>query len=494
MVSTEPHSSATQLDVLIVGGGFSGIYQLHALGKRGYQARIVEAGSGLGGTWRLNQYPGARVDSDVPIYTIGIEELWKEWNWTERFPGWQELQAYFDWVEEKLDINQDVDYNTRVVEAQFDEQTNRWVVKTDKDIVYHARFLSLCTGFASKSYTPDIPGLGSYAGTLVHTNQWPDSGIDVRGKRVGIIGTGASGVQVIQEIAPLVKHLTIFQRTPNLALPMTQRSLTVEMQEKEKKEGLYPFILNRRPQTFGGFHFTPSDKNTFDVTPEERRLFFEQQWAEGGFRFWLAGYADLFLNDEANDEAYAFWRDKVRARINDSHLQEKLAPWKKPHPFGCKRPCLEQVSQDVILMEGVHRLTGIQQFYEVFNQPNITLIDVNENGIAEITPRGVLTQDRLEKEFDILILATGFDSVTGGITQINIKGTDGTSIADKWKDHLQTYLGMTTANFPNMFWVYGPHGPTAFCNGPTCGVSFVIVVLNERTLTGSQRRCKAIGS
>ncbi|KAF5364616.1 hypothetical protein D9758_005630 [Tetrapyrgos nigripes] len=440
------------IDALIIGAGFGGVHQLIHLRSLGLSTKIFEAGSDFGGIWYWNCYPGARVDSDLPIYQLSLPSLYKTWNYKEKFPGWKELREYFHHVDQTLDLSKDVYFNSRVSEAEWDGKEDRWVVKTeDGKKVAKARFLLLCTGIGSKYYIPDLKGLSSFKGIMHHTARWPQEGVDVKGKRVGIIGTGATGVQVIQELAPDVGHLTVFQRTPNMALPMQQGQVTAEMQESMKAEGLYTTFFKRCRQTFGGFAYDLiQDKSALDVSPEERRLLWENLFEQGGFRFWLANYGDMFTSQQVNDECYAFWRDKVRARLNDERMKEKLAPMVKPHPIGCKRPSLEQ------------------RYYEVYNQDNVTLVDINETPIDEITPKGIRTKDGTEYEFDILVLATGFDIVTGGITAIKVKGTDGEAIGDKWKNGVYTYLGMTTATYPNMFFLYGPQGPTSFCNGPSC--------------------------
>ncbi|RDB15910.1 Baeyer-Villiger monooxygenase [Hypsizygus marmoreus] len=445
----QPSLSNQELDVLVVGAGFGGAYQLYRLRQAGFSVKVFESASNLGGTWYWNCYPGSRVDSDFSIYQFSMEELWKDWSWSERFPGQKELVEYFDYVDKKLDLRRDITFDTRVTAAHFDTTTNRWVVTTQNGITVRPRFLILCTGFASKPLIPDYKGLGTFKGVIHHTSRWPQEGVKWAGKRVGVIGTGASGVQVIQECGPDVSHLTVFQRTPNLALPMVQRKLDEKAQKKMKEE-MYPYIFRRRLQTFGGFHFDTIKTSLFDLTPEELYLELDELWSKGGFHFWLGAHFDTFTDERANDELYAFWQKKVKARINDPEMQRKLAPIVAPHPFGTKRPCLEQ------------------RYYEVYNQPNVTLIDINENPISEITPKGVKTRDGVEHELDILVLATGFDAVTGSIAQIDIRGTDGVLIGEKWGKGLSTYLGLTSANFPNMFFLYGPHGPTAFCNGPTC--------------------------
>ncbi|KAG6860032.1 hypothetical protein C0995_000252 [Termitomyces sp. Mi166 len=439
------------LDVIIVGAGFSGVYQLYKLRKAGFSVKVFEAGSGLGGIWYWNRYPGARVDSDFLVYQFSLEELWKDWNWREKFPDRQEIVEYFDYVDTKLDLSRDISFNTRVTSASFNITTNRWSVFTDTGVIVNPRFLVLCTGFAAKPLFPDIPGLDTFQGVVHHTSSWPEAGFDMTGKRIGVIGTGASGVQLIQEAGPIVAHLTVFQRTPNLAVPMVNQSpLSAAAQNKMKRE-MYPIIFKRREQTFLGFHYDTIPRNLFDLSAEERYLLLDDLWSQGGFRYVFASCKDVLLNEKANDETYAFWRKRVHERVRDPEMQRKLAPEKAPHPIGAKRISLEQ------------------SYYEVFNQPNVALIDINENPIVEITPKGVKTRDGVVHELDVLVLATGFDAVTGSISQIDIKGTDDVAIGDKWKkEGLSTYLGMAVSGYPNMFFPYGPQGPTAFCNGPTC--------------------------
>ncbi|KAK7054367.1 hypothetical protein VNI00_003561 [Paramarasmius palmivorus] len=444
------HKEELELDVLIVGAGFGGLYQLHHFRKLGYSVKIFEAGSQMGGVWYWNCYPGARVDSPTPIYAFSFEEVWKDWTWTERFPGWQELRAYFRHVDQKLHLSKDVYFNTRVTQARWDATRQRWLVRSENGIAAHARFLVLTVGFASKPYIPAFKGVDRYEGVCHHTAQWPDGGVDLKGKKVAVIGTGASGVQVVQQLGEEreVEHLTVYQRTPNIAIPMRQCSLDVKAQEENKE--LYPVIFRRRLQTYSGMIMSRSLKPYYSMTPEERILALEDAYARGSFEFLSTICIDLTTNKAANSEVYQFWRKKTRARIRDPRMQDILAPRAAPHPMGARRHSLEQ------------------SYYEVFNLPNVDLVDTSETPITQFVPKGILTSDGIEREFDVIIFATGFDSVTGGITQIDIRGVDGSSIADKWKNGVYTNLGMTTSNFPNMFFVYGPQSPTAFANGPSC--------------------------
>ena len=453
-MSTEKNSDTNKkwpdgdLDVLVVGAGFHGLYQLYQLRKRGFSVKVVESAPGVGGTWYWNCYPGARVDSSIPNYEYSIEELWRDWNWTERFPSWEELRAYFQYVDKKLDLGKDIYFNTRVDSAEFDTDQDRWKITMQDGATIHARYFVLCTGLTTKTYIPDIKGLGRFAGECVHTAEWPQETLDFAGKRVGLIGTGASGVQVVQEASKSAEHLTVFQRTPILALPMRQCPLDEQQQSEDKKN--YPEYFRKRGETTAGFYNVKMpDKSALDVSAQERRSVYEETWEKGGFHFWLGTFNDVLIDEEVNRTAYDFWREKTRARIKDPAIAEKLAPAVPPHPFGVKRPSLEQ------------------WYYEAFNQPNVTLVDIAQSGIEEVTPTGVRTRDG-EYELDILILATGFDGSSGAITSIDIRGVHGGNINDAWKDGVRTHLGIATAGFPNLLFVYGPQSPGAFCNAPTC--------------------------
>jgi cation diffusion facilitator CzcD-associated flavoprotein CzcO len=436
------------LDVLIIGAGFSGVYLLHRLRERGFRVRLLEAGAELGGIWYWNCYPGARVDSHVPNYEFSLEELWRDWNWTERFPAWDELRRYFHHVDQKLGLSRDVRFHSRVTAARFDPDTDQWHVECGDGYRARARFLIPCTGFAAKAYLPRLAGLDSFTGPCVHTAHWPQEGLDLAGRRVGVIGTGASGVQVIQEAGKIASHLTVFQRTPNLALPMQQRALDEASQRAMKAH--YPEWFRLRALAGGGlFDVGPEDRSALSVSPEERRAVFESAWQRGGFHFWAGTFSDVGSDLAANQLAYEFWREKTRARIKDPATAEKLAPAKPPHPFGAKRPSLEQ------------------WYYEVFNQENVALVDLREEPIEEITATGVRTGSRHYPQ-DVLVLATGFDASTGGLTQIDIRGLSGRPLADTWTGGVQTHLGIGIPDFPNLFMLYGPQSPTAFCNGPTC--------------------------
>jgi cyclohexanone monooxygenase len=446
--SSAAHGTSEVLDTLIVGAGFSGIYLLHRLRQRGFNVRLFEAGDDLGGIWYWNCYPGARVDSHVPNYEFSLEELWRDWSWTERFPAWDELRRYFHHVDQKLDLSRDIRFDSRVTAARFDADADQWQIECADGHRVRARFFIPCTGFAAKAYVPDLPGLGSFAGPRVHTAHWPQDGLDISDRRVGVIGTGASGVQVIQEAGKVASHLTVFQRTPILALPMQQQALDEPSQRAMKAH--YPEWFRQRARSAGGlFDIAADERSALEVSARERLAVFESAWQKGGFHFWVGTFSDILLDEQANRLAYEFWREKTRARIKDPVMAEKLAPADPPHPFGAKRPSLEQ------------------WYYEVFNQDNVTLVDLREESIEEIIPTGVRTASR-HCELDILVLATGFDASTGGLTQLEIQGLSGRTLKDTWSSGVKTYLGLGIPDFPNLLMLYGPQSPTAFCNGPTC--------------------------
>ena len=449
-IANNDSRQSPELDVLVVGAGFAGLYHLRRLREKGFRVRAYEAGSYLGGAWYWNTYPGARVDSENSIYQFTDPELWRDFEFTERFPGGDELRDYFRYVDQKLDLSKDIRFDSRIQSAVFDAENDLWTVKTSQGETVTTRIIDLCVGQSSAVYIPDElkETMDDFKGELHHTALWPDEGVEWAGKRVAIIGSGASGVQSFQEMTKTAAHVTMFQRTPNIALPMQQRKFTSADQEEAKKS--YPDMHERLPSHYGGAEFDFIHQSARDVSPEERERTFEELWNYGGFRYWVGGYSDVYTDEEVNTWVYNFWRDKTRARINDPKMAEMLAPTKPPHPFGTKRPCLEQT------------------YYEAFNQDNIALIDIRENPIEKITENGVLMSDGLEREFDLIVLATGFDAVTGNVTRINATGPSGKTIADKWSDGATTYLGTMTSDFPNLFFMNGPQALNAICGGPPC--------------------------
>jgi len=440
-------AQAEELDVIIVGAGFGGFYLLDRLRNMGMSVQVFEAAEAAGGIWYWNCYPGARVDSPGAMYQFSREDLWRDWSFSELYPSWQELRAYFNYVDQKLDLSRDIRFNRRVKEAEFDQARNLWTVRSSDGSVAKSRYLVFCTGSASKPFMPDIPGLGDFAGQSHHTALWPQQGLDLAGKRVGVIGTGASGVQVAQTVAAAAAELTVFQRTPNMALPMRQKKLD-EATIRRMKEN-YPSAYQKRTTTTGGFDYEALEKSAAEVSDVERQATFERLWEIGGLTPWAGSFNDLLVNEASNRAAYDFWRDKTRARIKDPVVAEMLAPTEPPHPFGTKRPSLEQ------------------NFFDIFNQPNVKLVDLRQTPIERVTRSGIRTT-KSEFDLDVIVLATGFDAVTGGLASIDIRGARGETLGEKWAKGVRTHLGMATADFPNLLFVYGPQSPNAFANGPTC--------------------------
>lgn len=435
-----------QYDAIIVGSGFGGLYTLHELRKQNFKCLVIDEAADIGGVWYWNNYPGARVDTKVPLYEFSNDNVWRDWVWSEKYPGVQEIRRYFEHVESKLHLKKDILFNTRVNAAEFDGSCSQWTVTSSDGEKRTAQFFILATGFAAKPLIPSFKNLETFSGPSFHTSRWPQEGIDCKGKRVGVVGNGSSGLQVIQELGPEVGHMTVFQRSPTYALPMRQRPLTTEEQDKSR----YAAIYELRRHTFAGLDNEFNASPFASTTPEQRQAFFEEIWQEGGLSFWLATYREVIMNKELNGEAYDFWRSKVLPRIKEPKKAKLLAPEQPPYYFGTKRATLEQ------------------RYYEVYNQDNVDLVDAAQNPITEVRPDGVITQDGEVRKLDMLILATGFDSVTGGILNITINGRDGVSLQEKWKTGTWTHLGLMTSGFPNMFFLYGPQGPTSFCNGPTC--------------------------
>ena len=457
------------IDVLIVGAGFAGVYQLFRARELGFTARIYEAGAELGGIWYWNCYPGARVDTDCSLYQYSREDLWRDWNWSELYPSWDELRRYFRYVDQKLDLAKDVRFNARVSSAAWDDARRHWVIRAGNGDTVRAKFVVLCTGFAAKPYIPKFAGLESFAGACHHTGLWPQDGIDFTGKRVGIVGTGCSGVQVIQEASRQAAHVTVFQRSPVMAIPMRPRQLDVATQDKMKEH--YAAKFKKRLTTYCGYDYTFIAQSALSLSREQRLAIYEELWEKGGFPFWLANFDDILSSKEANDTAYEFWRDKVRARIKDPRVADKLAPMMSPYPFGCKRVSLEQ------------------WFYDLFNQDNVTLVDLIEDPVERITPTGIVTSSG-SHDLDIIAMATGFDAVTGGVMSIDIRGTGGRSLAEKWQDGVRTFLGLSSAEFPNMFILYGPQSPSGWSNGPTTAElqgDMVLRILTDLRARGATR-------
>ncbi|ODQ77429.1 hypothetical protein BABINDRAFT_163454 [Babjeviella inositovora NRRL Y-12698] len=437
-------------DAIVVGGGFGAVRSLYNLRKAGYNVHGYEKGSAIGGVWHHNRYPGARVDSDIPIYQLFLEESWDVFKFTELYPGWKEIQAYFKHVDEKLQISKDFTFNSTVTACHWNDASNKWTVTSQStdlgEIVSTATHIVFCTGFAAKKIIPQFRNQEGYKGQWFHTADWPWSGVDIKGKKVAVIGTGASGVQLIQEIASEVSSLTVFQRNINTAIPMRQRKLTPDAPENNKNFAETEAAIKK---SSAGFTWTNIPYRYTDLMPEERREQLAKIYETGGLRFVSGNFLDAVTNKDANKYCYEFWKDSVRARVKDPRKAELLAPTQQPYWIFTKRPSLEQ------------------NFYEAFNQDNVDIVDLRNDSIVEFTETGIRTTTQ-EFDFDIVVFATGFDAVTGGFTQVDIRGQNGLKLSDKWKNGTFTHLGMTIADMPNFFFMYGPQGPTAFSNGPTC--------------------------
>ena len=470
-----------EFDVVVVGAGFNGLYQLYRLREAGFRVRLYDGAAELGGVWYWNCYPGARVDSNVPNYEFSMEEVWRDWNWTERYPGWEELRRYFRHVDEVLDLHRDIRLNTRITGARFDEADHCWTITTETAGAVRSRFFVLALGFASKPFIPDLPGLDRFAGDCHHTARWPQHGVALDGKRIGILGTGASAVQVLQEASKVAADVTVFQRTPVTAIPMGQCRLTVEEQTAAKAD--YPEVFRKRNSPPGSFcDLERLETSALEVTAEEREAVYEAAWSKGGFHFWVGTFRDILLDEAASRTAYDFWRDKTRERIDDPAVAELLAPTEPPYPFGSKRPSLEQ------------------DYYDAFNLPRVHLIDLESQPIVEVTASGIRTANAdgaVDHEFDLLVLATGFDANTGGLTQIDIRDTGGRTFAERWADGVDTHLGVAADGFPNLLFLYGPQSSTAFCNGPTCAelqgewVVELLTGMRERGMTRVESTAEA---
>lgn len=434
----------SEFDVIIVGAGFAGLYQLYRLRKIGLSARVLEAGDGVGGTWYWNRYPGARCDHESMFYSYSFsEELQQEWEWTERYPAQPEIERYINHVANRFDLWPDIQFGTRVTAAEFEEATNRWAIRTDGGERFSAQFCIMATGCLSIPKAAEIEGLESFEGNWYHTGAWPHEGVDFADKRVGVIGTGSSGIQSIPQIAKQAEHLTVFQRTPNFTLPAQNGPLDPEVEQEIKAQ--YPKLRQEARESRRGFPYRTkeiNEKSALEVTPEKRQSEYEASWEEGGPVF-LVTFADLLLQQEANDTAADFVRDKIRKTVDDPHAAEKLLP--HDHPLGTKRICIED------------------EYYDTFNRDNVSLIDVRESPIEAITPNGLHTQDA-EYELDAIVFATGFDAMTGALLNIDIRGEDDRTLKEKWADGPRTYLGLATAGFPNLFTITGPGSPSVLSN------------------------------
>jgi len=427
--------TATDFDAIVIGAGVSGLYQLHKLRELGLKVRVFETGTGVGGTWYWNRYPGARFDSESWTYGYSFsKELLDEWDWEEHFAGQPETERYLNYVADKFDLRRDVQFKSRVTAAHYREDTRRWDVILEDGRRYTTRLLITAIGVLSAATMPRISGVETFQGQSCHTHYWPKEPVRFEGKRVAVIGTGATAVQTITEVAKTVGHLTVFQRTPQWCAPLHNAKIGKE--EMSRIRTNYTEIFDRCQQTYGCFIHATDPRSTFEVTHEEREAFWEKLYSEPGFGIWMGNFRDILVDRKANALISDFVARKIRQRVKDPVVAEKLIP--KNHGFGTRRVPLES------------------GYFEVYNQPNVKLIDINKTPIERITPTGIKTSDA-EYEFDVIIYATGFDAITGAFDRIDIRGVDGVSLKEKWQDGPQTFLGILVDGFPNMLMVMGPH-------------------------------------
>ena len=431
----QPQGVAPDVDVLIVGAGITGIYQLYRAREAGFSAQLIEAGDGVGGTWYWNRYPGARFDSESYTYAyLFSKELFEEWEWREHFAEQPEIERYLNHVVDRFDLRRHMRLGISVTSATFDEPTGTWVVVDADGTATRARFLIAATGVLSVPFFPDIPGREDFGGVSAHTGRWPAAPVDVAGRRVAVVGTGSSGVQVIPAIANEAASVTVYQRSANWCTPLNNGPITPEEQSQLRADfETMCETLNTSPS---GFLHVAHDRATFDDSKEERWAFFERMWRSPGFSKLTSNYTDLLLDVTANAEWCEFAAEKIRSIVNDPETAAKLIP--SDHRFGEKRPPF------------------VTNYFEVFNNPTVHLVDLKTTPIERVTATGIETADGL-REFDVIIWATGFDFGTGALNRMDIRGRDRLTLSDHWADGPKTFLGIQTTGFPNFFFPGGPH-------------------------------------
>jgi cyclohexanone monooxygenase len=433
-------------DAVVVGAGFSGLYMLKSLrDKLGLKVKVYEAGDTVGGTWYWNRYPGARCDSDAYIYCYTWDkQLLQEWEWSERYPEQPEILRYLEHVAARHDLKRDIQFGTRVTGGEFDEANNLWRVRTDKGDEVTCRFLITAVGTLSTTNMPQFKGLENFKGKWYHTSKFPHEGVDFTAKRVAVVGTGATAVQAIPEIAQQAKQLIVFQRTANYCVPARNGKVDTEITKARKAD--YDGIVQRTRESFFGqeHYFIP--KSALEASAAEREAVFDKMWDAGGFAFWLANYQDMFFSKEANELCADYIRRKIRRTVKDPKVAEKLIP--KGHYYGTKRQPLDT------------------NYYETYNKDNVLLVDAStDGGIEEITEKGIRAGGK-EYEVDIIVFATGFDALTGPLKALNLKGRGGKSLDREWREGPRTYLGVSVVGFPNLFTITGPQSPSVLTNMP----------------------------
>lgn len=429
------------VDAVVIGAGFAGLRALYRLREMGKEVAVLEAGAGVGGVWYHNGYPGARCDVESYDYSYSFSpELEQEWCWTERYATQPEILRYINHVADRFDLRKDINFNTRMAQAKYDEQAARWIITTEDGRIWSSHLLVMCVGQLSTTKAPTFPGQDSFRGEIIHSGVWPKHQVDFEGKRVAIIGTGSSGMQMTPIIAKVAKHLTVFQRTANFSIPAANAPVSEEEDRKVKAN-----YRERREQAWNsptGLGFKPSKQSALDATPEEREKVYEAAWNRLGYGFALS-YYDILLSKPANDTAADFIRSKIGAVINDPWVRDKLVP--KGHPFAARRPSVDS------------------GYFQAFNRDNVELADIRESPIVEFTPEGIRTTVKAHA-FDIIIFATGFDAFTGSLLKPTIVGRQGVTLREKWSAGPVTQLGVAVSDFPNMLIVVGPGSPSLLSN------------------------------
>ncbi|HEX4866166.1 MAG TPA: NAD(P)/FAD-dependent oxidoreductase [Acidimicrobiales bacterium] len=433
-------------DMIVVGAGFSGLYMVHqAREELGLDVVGIEAGSGPGGTWYWNRYPGARCDSESFYYCYTFSRvLLDEWDWSARYPEQPEILRYLEFAADRLDLRRSFAFDTRVESMTWDDHTARWIVRTDTGRTLAATYVVTAVGCLSAANVPSVPGLEDFGGDWFHTGRWPHEGVDFAGRRVAQIGTGSTGIQAAPVIARDAEHLYVFQRTPNYTVPARDRPMGRD--EWIQIKSRYDETVRATKESFAGFPYTPSSRSALELSAEERTAVYEALWEEGGFKFLWGGFFDLLLDERANETAAEFIRSKIRSIVHDPEVAEQLCP--KGYPYGAKRPPIDT------------------DYYETFNRENVTLVDISDGGVTRITATGVETAHG-HYDVDTVVFATGFDAMTGPLLRMNITGSDGLTLAEKWADGPATYLGLQVAGFPNLFTITGPGSPSVLTNMPT---------------------------
>jgi cation diffusion facilitator CzcD-associated flavoprotein CzcO len=439
-------STTQNFDAVVIGAGFSGMYMLKSLrDKLGLNVRVYEAGDTVGGTWYWNRYPGARCDSDsyIYVYTWDKQAL-QEWEWSERYPEQPEILRYLEFMAKRHDLKRDIQFGTKIIGGEYDENTKRWTLRTDKGETVSAQFLITAVGTLHSTNMPKFKGLEKFKGKWYHTSRFPKEGVDFTGKRVAMVGTGATAVQAIPEIAQQAKQLTVFQRTANYCVPARNGKVDPEVVKARKAD--YENIIKRTRESFFGQEHYFIMKSALEATPEEREAEFDKRWDAGGFAYWLSNYVDMFFSPEANELCAEYIRNKIRKTVKDPAVAKRLMP--TGHYYGTKRQPLDT------------------NYYETYNKDNVLLVDAKTDGaIEEITEKGIRAGGK-EYEFDIIVFATGFDALTGPLKALNLKGRGGRALDKEWKDGPHTYLGVSVAGFPNLFTITGPQSPSVLTNMP----------------------------